>query len=303
MQHVFVSRLVGGVSSARAGRRGARRRLLAAGDRRRQRRAAAGRVHQRRCAVRRRPRRAQRRADAPSRARGRRQQPAIAISNFGKAYLAFTAAGAGGHDVRAAYYYPGNWALEPTPLDAAPADDAGTGSGRPAVAAAGDGVGIVAWGEGGHIYTRRVWGTSPSIAYEQADLPSLSGWNEVSADRAGVGARRRLLVCRGRVPRAVLERARQQSRVLMRRLQGSPVRRPRGRRRALDARARGATSRRSRSASTARVRHLRARDTNELLRDVARHQRAPGPTIRGSTASRTTAAPIAVPALAGLHSD
>ena len=48
--------------------------------------------------------------------------PAIAMTNFGKAYLAFAVAGAGGHDVRAAYYYSGNWSLEPTPLDAAPDD-------------------------------------------------------------------------------------------------------------------------------------------------------------------------------------
>ena len=46
---------------------------------------------------------------------------------------------------------------------------------------AGDGVAIVAWGEGGHIYTRRVLGTSPSIVYEQADPSSFGGWSEVSA--------------------------------------------------------------------------------------------------------------------------
>ena len=45
--------------------------------------------------------------------------PSISVSNFGKAYLAFTAtAGAGGGDVRAAYYYQGQWALEAAPLDA-----------------------------------------------------------------------------------------------------------------------------------------------------------------------------------------
>jgi hypothetical protein len=114
--------------------------------------------------------------------------PTISLSDFGKAYLAFTAVGAGGHDVRAAYYDNGQWALEASPLDAVPADDAGTGTGRPDVAAAGDGVGIVVWGEAGHIYTRRVWATAPSIVFEQADVPSLSGWREVSADEPAIAA-------------------------------------------------------------------------------------------------------------------
>ncbi len=108
--------------------------------------------------------------------------PSLSISPFGKAYLAFTAVGAGGHDVRTAYFNQGQWALGSSPLDANPADDAGTGSGRPQVATAGDGTAIVAWGEGGHIYTRRVLGTSPSIVDEQADPPSVAGWNEVSAN-------------------------------------------------------------------------------------------------------------------------
>lgn len=113
--------------------------------------------------------------------------PAMAITALGKAYLAFTQAGQGGHDVRAAYYYRGDWGLASGPLDAQAADDAGTGTGRPAVAAAGDGVGIFAWGESGHVYTRRVWGTSPSVVFEQTDVPSLGGWSEVSADSPALG--------------------------------------------------------------------------------------------------------------------
>src|SRR5205807_3468852 len=93
--------------------------------------------------------------------------PAVGISIHGKGYLAFTASGAGGHDVRAAYYNAGQWALESAPLDAAPGDDAGTGAGRPRVTAAGDGVGIAVWGEAGHVYSRRVWATSPSVVFEQ----------------------------------------------------------------------------------------------------------------------------------------
>jgi len=112
--------------------------------------------------------------------------PAIGMTLLGKAYLAFTAVGAGGHDVRAAYFARGVWSLESTPLDAHPADDAGTGSGRPAVAAASDGVGIVAWGEAGHVYSRRVWATSPSGVCEQDDVPVLGGWPELSADEPSI---------------------------------------------------------------------------------------------------------------------
>ncbi len=114
--------------------------------------------------------------------------PAIGMTLLGKAYLAFTAAGTGGHDVRAAYFARGEWTLASTPLDAHPGDDAGSGSGRPAVAAASDGVGIVAWGEAGHIYTRRVWATRPSVVYEQADVPALGGWAELSADEPSISA-------------------------------------------------------------------------------------------------------------------
>jgi PKD domain len=114
--------------------------------------------------------------------------PSLEMTNFGKAYLAFTVADGAGHDVRAAYFYDGTWSLEQAPLNDTPADDAGTGSGAPAVAAAGDGVAIVAWGEGGHIFTRKVWGTAPSVIDEQADVSSLSGCGEVSAGEPSVAA-------------------------------------------------------------------------------------------------------------------
>jgi hypothetical protein len=115
------------------------------------------------------------------------RNPALSMATSGKAYLAFTATGSGGGDVRAAYYNQGQWALEPSPLDANPSDNAGTGTGRPAVAASGDGVAIVAWGENGHIFTRRVWGVSPSVVFQQADPGSLGGVGEVSAGSPAIG--------------------------------------------------------------------------------------------------------------------
>lgn len=145
--------------------------------------------------------------------------PAIQMTNFGKAYLAFTASGAGGHDVRCAYFYNGRWGLESTPLDANPADDAGTSTGSPSVAASGDGVGIVAWGENGHIYSRRVWGTSPSIAAQQADVPSVSGWQEISADEPRIGSGGNSSYAAVAFRETVTNGAVQQTRVLMSRLQ------------------------------------------------------------------------------------
>jgi hypothetical protein len=112
--------------------------------------------------------------------------PAISISNYGKAYVAFAAVDGDGYDVRAAYYWQGSWSLESAPLNVTPGDEAGTGAGRPAVATSGDGIAIVAWGEAGGIYTRRVWATNPSVAAERADGP-LAGCSEISADQPALG--------------------------------------------------------------------------------------------------------------------
>ncbi len=144
--------------------------------------------------------------------------PAIQMTNFGKAYLAFTVSDGGGYDVRTAYYYLGSWSLEATPLNAVAADDAGSGAGRPAVAAAGDGVGIVAWGEEGHVYSRRVWGTAPSVVYEQADVPTLGGWNEVTADTPVLGTGGDSSYVDLEFRQELTNGSEMQSRVLMRRL-------------------------------------------------------------------------------------
>ena len=146
--------------------------------------------------------------------------PSLQLSPLGKAYMAFTAPYGAGSQVRAAYWANGTWALESSPLNAVLGDDAGTGSGRPRVATAGDGVGTVVWGEGGHIYSRRVWGVAPSVVIEQADAP-LPGCSELSADdpQAGVGGDSSYV---GVVFQEVLSCGGQrQQRVLFNRLRGS----------------------------------------------------------------------------------
>ncbi len=148
--------------------------------------------------------------------------PSLEMSNFGKAYLAFAVAEGSGHDVRAAYWANGSWALEAAPLNAlAAADDAGTGAGAPQVATAGDGVAIVAWGEGGHVYSRRVWGTAPSVVDEQADVPSISGCGEVSAGSPAVAAGGDSSYADVAFQEVLACGAARQARVLMNRLHGS----------------------------------------------------------------------------------
>jgi hypothetical protein len=158
--------------------------------------------------------------------------PSLSMSSTEpKAYLAFTAVGAGGDDVRCAYFDAGHWSVESTPLDAVATDAAGTGTGRPDVATAGDGVGIVAWGEAGHIFVRRIRGTAPSTAIEPADVPSVSGWNEVAAGDPSVAVGGDSSYVQVIFEESVGNGASEQSRVLMRRLHGSafePVAAPDG---------------------------------------------------------------------------
>ncbi|MDQ6778580.1 MAG: PKD domain-containing protein [Actinomycetota bacterium] len=108
--------------------------------------------------------------------------PSIELSIHSEGYLAFTAIDGSGFDVRDLYYQGGQWQLASAPLNVAQADNAGTGAGAPKVAAAGDGEAIVAWGENGHIYARRVWYGMTSYVVAQADVPSLQGFSEVGAD-------------------------------------------------------------------------------------------------------------------------
>lgn len=118
---------------------------------------------------------------APQKLQSGAENPSISISQFSKAYLAYTASAGSGSDVDVEYFDEGVWQPATAPLNVTPDDDAGTGAGRPAVATAGDGIGIVAWGENGHVYARRVMYTSPSVEDEQLDPSSFDGATEESA--------------------------------------------------------------------------------------------------------------------------
>ena len=72
----------------------------------------------------------------------------------------------------------------PGPLDIDPAAIAGTGTGRPKVTVAADGVATVVWGEGGHAYARRIFELRLSAAPQDlgagADEPDISSEDDSS---------------------------------------------------------------------------------------------------------------------------
>jgi len=114
--------------------------------------------------------------------------PSVEVSIHSEGYLAFTADNGAGYDIRDAYYDNGQWQLGSGPLNVTPGDYAGVGTSAPKVAAAGDGEAIVAWGENGHIFARRVWYTMLSYEVAQADVPSMDGLGEIAADSPEVAA-------------------------------------------------------------------------------------------------------------------
>ena len=93
---------------------------------------------------------------------GAGSDPAVDLSINGTAYASFTA----GQDVRIARLdrRTNAWSLVEQAADADPARPAGVGGGRSRVAVSADGVGVVTWGEAGHVYARKMFGTLLSSA-------------------------------------------------------------------------------------------------------------------------------------------
>lgn len=94
----------------------------------------------------------------------------------GTAYVVFAAAG----DVRAARLQATTWEAVPVPLDVAPAQAAGDGTGRPRIAVSAEGNAVAVWGEDApdgrrRVYGRRVTGLVPSAAPQEVSLPDLGG--------------------------------------------------------------------------------------------------------------------------------
>ena len=108
--------------------------------------------------------------------------PAVDMSINGVAYLTWSTGG----DVLAARMERVATTFNgvPGPLDIDPAAVAGTGTGRPKVAVAADGIATVVWGESGHAYARRIFelrlSTAPQDLGAGADEPDISSEDDSS---------------------------------------------------------------------------------------------------------------------------
>ncbi len=101
--------------------------------------------------------------------------PSVSTSINGTSYLAYTAGG----DVHVARMdrKAATFAGVEGVVDIDAARDAGTGTGRPRVAVAADGVATVVWGEGGSTYARRIFesrlSAAPQTLADSTDLPDI----------------------------------------------------------------------------------------------------------------------------------
>lgn len=110
--------------------------------------------------------------------------PSVDMSFNGAAYATYTVNG----DVAAARMDRTATAFVgiPSALDAVPASVAGVGSARSRVAIAADGTGVAVWGESGHVFARRMYGTNPSSVYQDLTLADLDGHAGGTADAPSV---------------------------------------------------------------------------------------------------------------------
>ncbi|HEV2815401.1 MAG TPA: hypothetical protein VGW10_19245, partial [Solirubrobacteraceae bacterium] len=112
--------------------------------------------------------------------------PAVDLSINGTAYASFTSNG----DVRIARLdrRTNAWGLIEQPADVDPARAAGTGGGRSRVAISADGIGVVTWGEGGHVYARKMFGGALSNAPQDLTPPDFEGRVPVLSDLPDIDA-------------------------------------------------------------------------------------------------------------------
>jgi hypothetical protein len=110
--------------------------------------------------------------------------PSVDMSFNGAAYATYTV---GGDVIGARMDRTGTtFAGLSAPLDANPAEVAGDGSNRSRVAISADGTGVAVWGEAGHVYARRMFGTNPSSVVQDLTLPDLEGRPAAGADAPAV---------------------------------------------------------------------------------------------------------------------
>jgi len=99
--------------------------------------------------------------------------PSVDLSINGTAFASFTSDG----DVRMARLdrRTNAWTGLTQPADVDPARAAGVGTGRSMVAISADGIGVVTWGEGGHVFARKMFRDGLSNAPQDLTPPDLDG--------------------------------------------------------------------------------------------------------------------------------
>lgn len=110
--------------------------------------------------------------------------PSVDMSIHGVAYISFTAPGGSARDVRVARMARTEtaFAVLPDVLDVTPAQDAGLGAGRSRIAVSAEGTAVVLWGEAGHVYSRRVFGSKVSTSPQDLNVPAIDGHAGGGAD-------------------------------------------------------------------------------------------------------------------------
>ena len=112
--------------------------------------------------------------------------PAVDVSINGTAFATFTSGG----DVRVARLdrRTNAWTVLAQPADVDPARQAGVGSGRSRVAISADGIGVVTWGEGGHVFARKMFGGGLSTAPQDLTPPSFEDRVATASDLPDIDA-------------------------------------------------------------------------------------------------------------------
>ena len=112
--------------------------------------------------------------------------PSVDMSINGTAYATFTSGG----DVRVARLdrRTNTWETLAQPADVDPAREAGTAAGRSRVAISADGIGVVTWGEAGHVYARKMFGAKLSNAPQDLTPTEFAGRVPVLSDLPDIDA-------------------------------------------------------------------------------------------------------------------
>ncbi|MDQ3768025.1 MAG: hypothetical protein M3370_00880 [Actinomycetota bacterium] len=114
---------------------------------------------------------------------GAASNPDVALGVGAKGYLVWVQPGSSAADLRAASVdRAGNWSALDGVLDIAPANDAGTGTGRPRVAVAADGFATAVWGEAGQVWARKLFRTKMSQLPQQLSGSAVDGSPALTAD-------------------------------------------------------------------------------------------------------------------------